>query len=380
MNRNRFTIALACASCILLLAGQTFAAPLDELLGSALKAAAQEMKGGGSQQKADVPPTAADSGSRTTQNTAGPVVKYDEATIKDGWSCITADSKFHDKFGDVQRQSSESLLRDLASDLKLFPGMEFPGCKLSRNDAAKFQRMFLDEYCRFDVLIVSGDLRISNVALQNATLDAVLTFHNKYKNRLERDYSMTIKINSSAFERERSVRLDLARQQKKQDIAEQQKRTDALEADLRAGKVKPINLRQAAIAFGAEDGTNLAGAPKIRPDGKMYAMHGIIEKAGNNPDFIAHFSAGRAADISEMLKRENTNEILTAVEREKGFSTNYFKVTIPKAMQAAYFDNAKIGGGFDLVGRYVENVSYKTVAGQQKSAPVFEAVYLVIWK
>lgn len=368
MNRNCFTIALACASCFLLLAEQAFAGPLDELLGSALKAAAQEMEGGRSQQKADVQPTAADSSSRTTQNTAGPVVKYDEATINGGWSCITAGSKFRDEFGHVQRQSSENLLRDLASELKLFPGMEFPGCKLSENDAAKFKRMFLDEYCRFDVLIVSGDLRTSNAALQNATLDTVLTFHNKYKNRLERDYSMTIKIDSSAFEQERSARLDLALQQKKQDIAERQKKTNALEADLRAGRVKPSNLYQASIAFGAENGTGLASAPKIRPDGKLYAMHGAIEKAGNGPEFLARSSRGQS------------DEALLAAMRNSSTSTNYFKVKIPKAMQATYFDNAKVGGGFDLIGRYVDNISYKTVAGQEKSAPVFEAVYFVIWK
>ena len=59
--------------------------------------------------------------------------------------------------------------------------------------------------------------------------------------------------------------------------------------------------------------------------------------------------------------------------------TDYFAVTIPKSLQKYYFDNAKIDGGFDVVGRYVSNTKYKTVAGQEKAAPVFEAVYFVIW-
>jgi len=49
-------------------------------------------------------------------------------------------------------------------------------------------------------------------------------------------------------------------------------------------------------------------------------------------------------------------------------------------MQATYFEKAKINGGFDLVGRYVSNVSYATVAGQEMAAPVFEAVYFVMWE
>jgi len=63
-----------------------------------------------------------------------------------------------------------------------------------------------------------------------------------------------------------------------------------------------------------------------------------------------------------------------------GESTNYFAVVIPDQLQKYYFNGAKIEGGFDLVGRYVSNTKYKTVAGQEKSAPVFEAIYLVFWQ
>lgn len=60
-------------------------------------------------------------------------------------------------------------------------------------------------------------------------------------------------------------------------------------------------------------------------------------------------------------------------------STDYFKVIIPKQLQAYYFDRARIEGGFDLIGRYVANTKYTTVAGQQRTAPVFEVVYIKLW-
>ena len=78
--------------------------------------------------------------------------------------------------------------------------------------------------------------------------------------------------------------------------------------------------------------------------------------------------------------REQSDETFLDAMGKNSASTNYFKVKIPKAMQAYYFDNAKVGGGFDLIGRYVENISYRTVADQEKSVTVFEAVYFDIWK
>ena len=63
-----------------------------------------------------------------------------------------------------------------------------------------------------------------------------------------------------------------------------------------------------------------------------------------------------------------------------GESTDYFAVVIPKQLEKYYFDNAKVEGGFDLVGRYTSNAKYTTVSGTEKQAPVFEAVYFVLWQ
>lgn len=134
---------------------------------------------------------------------------------------------------------------------------------------------------------------------------------------------------------------------------------------------KKTGIKEAAIAHNAKPGGALASAPKIKPDGGMYYLHGKIKMAGEEPQFLAALSSTKE------------NELLAgALRRSRGMgeSTDYFAVTVPKSLQKYYFDNAKIDGGFDVVGRYVSNTKYKTVAGQEKAAPVFEAVYFVMWQ
>lgn len=142
------------------------------------------------------------------------------------------------------------------------------------------------------------------------------------------------------------------------------------EADLRAGRVKPQNLGEVAIAHNAEIGVDLASAPKIRPDGKLYALPGKIAKdKGESPEFVAQLTLG-----------EQNDALFRMTGRGSEINHRYFYVRIPKALQAYYFDQGRIGRGFDLVGRYVANTKYTTLAKEEKAAPVFEAVYFVMWQ
>ena len=143
------------------------------------------------------------------------------------------------------------------------------------------------------------------------------------------------------------------------------------EASLKSGGVKPSGIKEAAIAHGAQPGGTLASSPKVKPDGGMYYVHGKIKMAGEEPQFLAALSPSKENELLAGALRKS---------RGMGESTDYFAVTIPKSLQKYYFDNAKIDGGFDVVGRYVSNTKYKTVAGQEKAAPVFEAVYFVVWQ
>lgn len=138
---------------------------------------------------------------------------------------------------------------------------------------------------------------------------------------------------------------------------EEEKR-QALVADLKSGRRQPENFSELMIVTGAVDGMSLASAPKIKPDNKLYAMVGVIDSAGDKPEFLA----SNGVEGLRKLGYRNTEH-------------TYFRVKIPKAMQSRYYDTAKIGVWFRLIGRYVANGSYSTVAGQRKSMPVFEATY-----
>ncbi len=46
----------------------------------------------------------------------------------------------------------------------------------------------------------------------------------------------------------------------------------------------------AVESHSAGAGGELADAPKIRPDGKMYWLHGRIQQAGQDPEFFANLA------------------------------------------------------------------------------------------
>jgi len=169
-------------------------------------------------------------------------------------------------------------------------------------------------------------------------------------------------------EREASNRKLEMQEDEKKKLEIEKQNAESLDADLRAGRVKPTNIHQAAIAFSAENGYDLAKSPKIRPDGKLYALIGKITIADEKPEFVAHLSLGKDNDL-----------VAKALNRSGEIETTYFSVKVPKSLQNYYFDQARIGGGFDIVGRYISNFRYKTVSGQENTAPVFEAQYFVFW-
>lgn len=121
----------------------------------------------------------------------------------------------------------------------------------------------------------------------------------------------------------------------------------------------------------AEFGGSLSRSPKIKADGMFYYLYGKINIPDKkNASFVANISASEENDaVSNALRRSNG----------LGETTDYFVVRLPKSFENYYYENAKVGSGFNLVGRYVENTEYKTIAGQSKQAPVFQAVYFELW-
>lgn len=141
-------------------------------------------------------------------------------------------------------------------------------------------------------------------------------------------------------------------------IQEEEQKIAKFHEDLRSGKIEPTDIDQAKIAYDAGDGYAVAKAPKLRPDGKLYSLRGSISAAEN----------GTAVFFGEVTTWSNS---LIPIKE-----FNYVGVRIPKELQDHYFDNARINGWFGIVGRYVDNSSYKNILGSDQTIPVFDAVYL----
>lgn len=141
-------------------------------------------------------------------------------------------------------------------------------------------------------------------------------------------------------------------------IQEEEQKIAKFHEDLRSGKIEPTDIDQAKIAYDAGDGYAVAKAPKLRPDGQLYALRGSISAAED----------GTAVFFGEVATWSNS---LIPIKE-----FNYVGVRIPKELQDHYFDNARINGWFGIVGRYVDNSSYKNILGSSQTIPVFDAVYL----
>jgi hypothetical protein len=173
--------------------------------------------------------------------------------------------------------------------------------------------------------------------------------------------------NEQEAERKRIATEELAERQRELDESarkeaeEQQKKAEeaALAEDLKSGVKKPENMNDFMLLYDAENGLSLAGNPKIKPDGKFYGVMGSISIANEDDSFIAE----SIEDLARVLAYMPVGE------------KKYFKIIIPENLKENYNNTARVNGLFRAVGRYVDNETYTTVIGQQKSMPVFEAVY-----
>lgn len=138
-----------------------------------------------------------------------------------------------------------------------------------------------------------------------------------------------------------------------------------------AGKIsEPSTFEALTAAMGSEPGGFLASSPKIQPDGALYHLHGKIA-----------IPIEGKAEFFALLSASEENQILAdTLQRLRPQEPRYFYVKVPKAMQAEYYSSARVNAGFDVVGRYTNNVPYNTALGQQKIAPVFTVERIFMWE
>lgn len=139
---------------------------------------------------------------------------------------------------------------------------------------------------------------------------------------------------------------------------------------LAAPIVDASEFQSIADAYGAQKAGTVVTQPKIKPDGKTYHLHGRIELPVE----------GEGVFLAKLTPSQEIEALYDAVQRSRGdYSVSYFYVVMPEKIADYYYENASVGEGFDLIGRYESNHRYLTVAGQEKIAVVFVADYLKLW-
>ncbi|GAB4059103.1 hypothetical protein GCM10028811_12240 [Uliginosibacterium sediminicola] len=111
-------------------------------------------------------------------------------------------------------------------------------------------------------------------------------------------------------------------------------------------------MKEARTAYNSNDGAFLIGSPKTKADGGMYFVYAYLDRPTGELELRGRLDS---ADTGKP-------------------GIEYFSAKIPEQFKAA-FANAQVGSIIGIVGRYVANQEYKTVLGQEKLMPVFEAVY-----
>ena len=132
--------------------------------------------------------------------------------------------------------------------------------------------------------------------------------------------------------------------------AEENKRNLQLQAQAR----QPFLNAQAK--YSAIDARDLVMAPKVKADGKNYVVsNAYLEKSVSDRTFIASIAPIQAGYL--------------------GFNTR-FVVLVPNNLLSKYQNNARVGGGFALIGKYIGNWELNLVNGSAVTVPVFEMLYL----
>lgn len=102
-----------------------------------------------------------------------------------------------------------------------------------------------------------------------------------------------------------------------------------------------------------------AMSPLLSPNQAPMSGYVVID-AQEKPDFIR----AKATSLEAMYYGQGGNEFAYVYLKLTNKSVNYS----PEKM--------RIGGQAVVTGKYIQNIQYKTIAGEQKTAPVLEVMYI----
>ena len=148
------------------------------------------------------------------------------------------------------------------------------------------------------------------------------------------------------------------RAQEKANGAQQVKNERARK--LRSGEIKIASMEDALAAYPDQDVLiKTAMSPLLAPSGAVITGFVVLD-AQEKPGFI---------------RAKATTPIAIHVGQE-GRGNAYIYLTLTKQSVNFAPDKLRINGSAQVIGKYVQNAQYQTVAGQQKTAPVLEVMYI----
>lgn len=139
--------------------------------------------------------------------------------------------------------------------------------------------------------------------------------------------------------------------------AEDARKADERADAVRSKRIQPATIEDLEVLYDPEDGWDISASPKIKPDRAQYIISGTITR-----------------HVSDAVL------LCETVHEDGEFLGHYFTVRFSKKTKKArdILDRMRIGGPLFVVGKYIANLNYKTVAGAWKVMPIFEADHLVV--
>lgn len=201
-------------------------------------------------------------------------------------------------------------------------------------------------------LCASTGVHASPEAIFNLFTGGLLSNETKKKEEEQQRYQDELKQRREALNAERE-RQDAELQ------AEYDRKEAAREAragELKAGRIKPETIEDLEDLYEADDGWELANSPMLEGDKELYVVSGVIE-------------------------RPDAGVLLCATVPTQGkLRGDYFAVRMkPNTKKPADIKRSlRVNGRVFVVGRYMQNLQYDTVAAGRKIMPVLDAVHIIV--
>jgi uncharacterized protein len=163
-----------------------------------------------------------------------------------------------------------------------------------------------------------------------------------------------------SFNEELQRRTQLSAQVEQERVAATKIADDERANKLRSGKVKIATMKDALVLYPENDSLfKTAVSPMLTPNMTTMTGHVLID-ALEKPGFIRAKATTAMAIYLGQGGSEYAYVYLQLTKKSKNFAP----------------DKLRIGGNSIVIGKYVKNVQYNTIDGQEKTAPVIEVMYI----